>query len=57
MWAQQDSNLQPSDYESPALTVELWAHAHAMGAPYARIMPQVHPHPRLGGALTTNPGR
>jgi hypothetical protein len=26
-WAQQDSNLQPRDYESPALTVELWARA------------------------------
>jgi|GEM_PF-5368756 hypothetical protein len=24
-WAQQDSNLRPSDYESPALTPELWA--------------------------------
>lgn len=23
LWAQQDSNLQPRDYESPALTVEL----------------------------------
>lgn len=23
--AQQDSNLQPSDYESAALTIELWA--------------------------------
>ncbi len=27
-WAQQDSNLQPRDYESPALTVELWALNH-----------------------------
>jgi hypothetical protein len=25
-WAQKDSNLQPTDYESAALTVELWAH-------------------------------
>ena len=25
-WAQQDLNLRPSDYESPALTAELWAH-------------------------------
>ena len=25
-WAQQDLNLRPSDYESPALTTELWAH-------------------------------
>ncbi len=25
--AQQDSNLQPTDYESAALTVELWAHS------------------------------
>src|SRR5712692_2539695 len=24
-WAQQDLNLRPSDYESPALTAELWA--------------------------------
>ena len=24
-WAQQDLNLRPSDYESPALTTELWA--------------------------------
>ena len=24
-WAQQDLNLRPSDYESPALTPELWA--------------------------------
>jgi hypothetical protein len=24
-WAQQDSNLRPRDYESPALTAELWA--------------------------------
>ncbi len=24
-WAQQDSNLQPKDYESFALTIELWA--------------------------------
>src|SRR5438105_7854359 len=26
-WAQQDLNLRPSDYESPALTAELWAHS------------------------------
>src|SRR5690606_17374112 len=25
VWAQQDSNLRPRDYESPALTAELWA--------------------------------
>jgi hypothetical protein len=25
-WAHQDLNLGPSDYESPALTAELWAH-------------------------------
>gem|GEM_PF-6740313 len=24
-WAHQDSNLEPTDYESAALTVELWA--------------------------------
>ena len=24
-WAQKGSNLRPSDYESPALTAELWA--------------------------------
>src|SRR5205809_577336 len=24
-WAQQDLNLRPDDYESPALTAELWA--------------------------------
>lgn len=24
-WAHQDSNLEPKDYESSALTVELWA--------------------------------
>ena len=24
-WAQSDSNQQPRDYESPALTIELWA--------------------------------
>ncbi len=24
-WAQRDSNPRPSDYESPALTAELWA--------------------------------
>ncbi len=30
-WAQQDSNLQPRDYESPALTVELWAQALPTG--------------------------
>ena len=24
-WAQQDSNLQPRDYESPALTIAPWA--------------------------------
>src|ERR1700716_31139 len=26
-WAHQDSNLEPTDYESAALTVELWARA------------------------------
>jgi hypothetical protein len=26
-WAHQDSNLEPRDYESPALTIELWARA------------------------------
>ena len=25
-WAQRDLNPRPSDYESPALTAELWAH-------------------------------
>jgi hypothetical protein len=25
-WARQDSNLQPRDYESPALTIVLQAH-------------------------------
>jgi hypothetical protein len=25
-WAHQDLNLEPTDYESAALTVELWAH-------------------------------
>ena len=25
LWAHQDSNLEPTDYESGALTVELWA--------------------------------
>jgi hypothetical protein len=25
-WAQRDLNPRPSDYESPALTPELWAH-------------------------------
>ena len=24
-WAHQDSNLEPKDYESSALTIELWA--------------------------------
>jgi hypothetical protein len=27
-WAHQDSNLGPRDYESPALTAELWARSH-----------------------------
>jgi hypothetical protein len=27
-WARQDSNLQPRDYESPALTIVLQAHAN-----------------------------
>ena len=26
-WAHQDSNLEPKDYESSALTIELWARA------------------------------
>ena len=25
-WAQEDSNLRPTDYESAALPTELWAH-------------------------------
>jgi outer membrane lipopolysaccharide assembly protein LptE/RlpB len=29
-WAQQDSNLRASDYESAALTAELWARAVRM---------------------------
>ena len=28
-WAQRDLNPRPSDYESPALTAELWAHRKA----------------------------
>ena len=30
LWAQQDSNLQPTSYEPGALTVELWARAGIM---------------------------
>ncbi len=30
-WAQQDLNLRPSDYESPALTAELWARGVLVG--------------------------
>ena len=26
IWAHQDSNLEPTDYEPVALTIELWAH-------------------------------
>jgi hypothetical protein len=35
-WAQSDLNQRPSDYESPALTTELWAHVPAIVAPKNR---------------------
>ena len=28
-WAHQDLNLEPTDYESAALTVELWARSNS----------------------------
>jgi hypothetical protein len=30
-WAHQDLNLEPTDYESAALTVELWARRSYIG--------------------------
>ena len=35
MWAQQDLNLRPIDYESTALTAELWARATRPNQPRA----------------------
>src|SRR5690606_11990943 len=44
-WAHQDSNLEPKDYESSALTIELWARVAA--ADYS--VPNTR-SPALGGA-------
>ena len=36
-WAHQDSNLEPKDYESSALTIELWALCGCAGASCTRM--------------------
>ncbi len=36
-WAQRDLNPRPSDYESPALTPELWAPQNGSGTFFARV--------------------
>ena len=36
-WARQDSNLQPRDYESPALTIVLQAHAAPVYPTHGRV--------------------
>lgn len=42
-WACQDSNLEPRDYESPALTIELQAHfVNKLRNPEASCTPRKH---------------
>lgn len=37
-WAQSDLNQRPSDYESPALTAELWAHGMKQWLLYGELI-------------------
>ena len=49
-WAQRDLNPRPSDYESPALTTELWAHRVILGQTIAPESPGGKPKPEINAA-------
>ena len=51
-WAHQDSNLEPRDYESRALTIELWARRGPIVAVDAR-----RPSPRRATSAAPAPAR